>query len=224
MFDDLEPCIIVNIAVHPNVMKIISNSQLIRSTFDLVASQHQLLVHYDQYEILKEKYIGNLEEIQKNFVKPLMKNKTNEINFDDTDLDSSLIKQISSMTMSEPSTSTNKTKSTKLIEELWTIPSYTEEITANNSFLIIRIALPDCQSVSDCDVIVLPKENLIRMECVKLHMQLKLDMNKCKKPNVSNCNCTFDIQRLTAKFVRKTQQLILTIPILLEPMNAEEKK
>lgn len=211
-------------------MKIIPNAQLIRSTFDLVASQHQLLVHYDQYEVLKEKCVGNLEEMQKSFVKPLMKNKTDEINFDDTNLDPSLIKQISSMTTtttSEQSTSTNNKstkKSVKLIEELWTIPSYTEEITANNNFLVIRIALPDCQSVSDCDLTVLPKENLVKMECVKLHTQLKLDMKKCKKPNVPNCDCTFDIQRLAAKFVRKTQQLILTIPIIIQPMNVEEKK
>ena len=92
-------------------MKIIPNAQLIRSTFDLVASQHQLLVHYDQYDVLKEKCIGNLEEIQKSFVKPLMKNKTDEINFDDTNLDSSLIKQISSMTTTTSEQQINKKNS-----------------------------------------------------------------------------------------------------------------
>jgi hypothetical protein len=68
----------VNIAVHPDVMQIITRPQLIRSTFDLVASQHQLLVDYDHYAVLQEKSIGNLEEIQQNFVKPLSKSNKDE--------------------------------------------------------------------------------------------------------------------------------------------------
>lgn len=223
----------MNIAVHPNVMKIISHAQLIRSTFDLIASQHNLLVDYDHYKVLKEKAIGNIEEIQQNFVKPLLKNKKNNENIEevfDTELNPSLIKQLSFMTVTEQSSNKQQqqqkknTKAPVLIEELWTIPTFTEEISANNNFLIIRISLPECQSVSDCDVTVLPREDTVQVECSKLHTQLKLDMTKRKKPNIPNCNCIFDIERLTAKFVRKTQYLILAIPIVVEPVTTEQNK
>ncbi len=225
----------MNIAVHPNVMEIISRAQLIRSTFDLVASQHNLLVDYDHYKILPKKVIGNIEEIQQNFVKPLLKNKKNNENVEDlfdNDLNPSLIKQLSSMTMTEPSSSSSsnkqqqkkQTKAPVLIEELWTIPTFTEEIINNNNFLIIRVSLPECQSVADCDVTVLPREDTVQVECSKLHMRLKLDMKKRKKPNIPNCNSIFDIQRLTAKFIRKTQHLILNIPIIVEPITTELNK
>ena len=226
----------MSIAVHPDVMQIISRAQLIRSTFDLVASQHQLLVDYDHYAVLQEKSVGNLEEIQKNFVKPLSKTNKDDTNvmeeeFMENGLSPSLLKQLSSMTMSDPSSSAKKqpkkpAKPPVLIEELWTTPSFTEEIvTSNNISLIVRIALPECESVADCDVTVLPREDLVQLECTKLHIRLKLDMNKRKKPNLpANCQSTFDIQRLSAKFVRKTQQLILTIPILIEQKTNEQSK
>ncbi|CAF0725503.1 unnamed protein product [Rotaria sp. Silwood1] len=229
-----ESCILVNIAVHPNVMKIIERTQLIRSTFDLVVSQHNLLVDYNHYKILDEKAIGKIEEIQQNFVRPILKNKNNDENIEeliDNDLSPSLIKQLSSMTTTDPSSSSKKqhqkkknTKAPVLIEELWTIPTYTEEITSNNNFLIIRVSLPECESVADCDVTVLPGEDTVQVECSKVHMRLKLDMKKRKKPNIPNCNSVFDIQRLTAKFVRKTQHLILTIPIIIEPSTNEQNK
>ncbi len=221
----------MNIAVHPNVMKLISRAQLIRSTFDLVASQHNLLVDYDHCKFLEEKTIGNIEEIQQNFVKPILKNRKANDNIEelfDNEFSPSLIKQLSSMTMTEQSSSNKQqqqkknTKIPVLIEELWNIPTFTEEITTNNNFLIIRVSLPECQSVADCDVTVLPKEDTVQVECSKLHMRLKLDMKKRKKPNIPNCNSIFDIQRLTAKFVRKTQQLILTIPIIVEPITTEQ--
>jgi hypothetical protein len=212
-------------------MKIISRTQLIRSTFDLVASQHQLLVDYDHYKILQEKSIGNLPEIQQNFVKPILQNKKNDENIEeliDTDLSPSLVKKLSSMVIVDQSSSNKQQKKTSktsvLIEELWTIPTFTEEITNNNNFLIIRVSLPECQSVADCDVTVLPREDTVQVECEKFHTRLKLDMKKRKKPTIPNCNCILDIQRLTAKFVRKKQHLILTIPILVEPMTTEEKK
>jgi hypothetical protein len=212
-------------------MKIISHAQLIRSTFDLVASQHQLLVDYSHYKILQEKSIGNLQEIQQNFVKPILKNKKNDENIDeliDTNLSPSLMKELSSMTLTDQSSSNKQqkkpSKPSVLIEELWTIPTFTEEITNNNNFLIIRVSLPECQSVSDCDVTVLPREDTVQVDCEKLHTRLKLDMKKRKKPTIPNCNSLLDIQRLTAKFVRKTQHLILTIPILVEPITTEEKK
>ena len=229
-----EPCVIVNIAVHPNVFKMISRAQLIRSTFDLVASQHQLLVDYDHYQTLQEKAIGNVEEIQRNFVKPISKSKINEESIEELtgrDLDPSLLKQLSSITMNEQSTSQKQqpqpkkiAKAPVLIEELWTIPEFTEEITNNNNFLVIRVSLPECQSVADCDVTVLPREELVQVECEKLHMRLKLDMKKRKKPTIPNCQTIFDSQRLTAKFVRKTQHLILTIPILVESTTTEPNK
>ena len=231
-----EPCIIVNIAVHPDVLQIISRAQLIRSTFDLVASQHQVLVDYDHYAVLQETCIGNLAEIQQNFVKPLSKTDKDETNaieeeFIENGLSPSLLKQLSSMTMAGPSNSAQKqtkkpVKPPVLIEELWSTPSFTEEIiTSNNTSLVIRIALPECESVADCDVTVLPREDLVQLECTKLHIRLKLDMKKHKKPTVpDNCQSTFDIQRLTAKFVRKTQQLILSIPIVIEPKTNEQNK
>jgi hypothetical protein len=215
-------------------MKMISHAQLIRSTFDLVASQHNLLVNYDQYKILDEKIIGNVEEIQKTFVKHLSKNKPNDENIEevlDTDLSPSLMKQISSMTMTAPSSSNKQqqqqkktTKTPVLIEELWTIPTFTENITNNNNFLVIRVSLPECETVADCDVTVLPREDTVQVECVKLHMRLKLDMKKRTKPNIPNCNSVLDIQRLTAKFIRKTQHLILTVPILVESIKTEQNK
>jgi hypothetical protein len=216
-------------------MKIISPNQLIRSTFDLVASQHQLLVDYDHYKILREKSIGNLQEIQQNFLKPILKNKKNDENIEeliDTNLSPSLIKELSSMAITNHSSSNKQqqqqqkktSKASVLIEELWTIPTFTEEITNNNNFLIIRVSLPECQSVADCDVTVLPREDTVQVECEKFHTRLKLDMKKRKKPNIPNCNCLLDIQRLNAKFVRKTQHLILTIPIMVEPITTEEKK
>jgi hypothetical protein len=212
-------------------MKIISRAQLIRSTFDLVASQHNLLVDYDNYKCLDEKAIGNIEEIQQNFVKPILKNKKNNENIEelfDNELSPSLIKQLSSMTTTEQSSNKQQQKKTTkapvLIEELWTIPTFTEEITTNNNFLIIRVSLPECRSVADCDVTVLPREDTVQVECTKFHIRLKLDMKKRKKPNIPNCNTIFDIQRLTAKFVRKTQHLILTIPILVEPITIEQNK
>lgn len=208
----------------------ISRAQLIRSTFDLVASQHQLLVDYDHYQVLREKAIGNIEEIQRNFVKPLSKSKMNE-ELTDHDLDPSLLKQLSSITMNEQSTSRKQqalpkknAKAPVLIEELWTTPEFTEEITNNNNFLVVHVSLPECQSVADCDVTVLPREELVQVECEKLHMRLKLDMKKRKKPTIPNCQTQFDIQRLTAKFVRKTQHLILTIPILIESTTTEQNK
>ncbi|CAF2312931.1 unnamed protein product [Rotaria sp. Silwood2] len=227
-----ESCILVNIAVHPNVMKIIGRTQLIRSTFDLVVSQYNLLVDYNHYKFLDEKAIGNIEEIQQNFLQPILKNKNNDENLEDlinNDFSPSLINQLSSMTMTEQSSSSNKQQQQKkknikapvLIEELWTIPTYTEEISNNNNFLIIRVSLPECESVADCDVTVLPWEDTVQVECSKIHMRLKLDMKKRKKPNIPHCNSVFDIQRLTAKFVRKTQQLILTIPIIVEPNTNE---
>ncbi|CAF1191607.1 unnamed protein product [Rotaria sordida] len=233
-----ESCILVNIAVHPNVMNIIGRTQLIRSIFDLIMSQHNLLVDYNHYKILDEKIIGNIEEIQQNFVKPILKNKNNDENIEeliDNDLSPSLIKQLSSITMtnqSSSSSSSNKQQQQKkknikppvLIEELWTIPTYTEEITSNNNFLIIRVSLPECESVADCDVTVLPSEDIVQVECSKIHTRLKLDMKKRKKPNILNCNSVFDIQRLTAKFVRKTQNLILTIPIIVESSTDEQNK
>ncbi|CAF2045835.1 unnamed protein product [Rotaria magnacalcarata] len=232
-----EQCILVNIAVHPDVIKIIGRTQLIRSTFDLVVSQHKLLVDYNNYKYLDEKALGDIEEIQRNFLKPLTKTKKNDEDIDellDSNLSPSLLKELSSMTSSNQSTSSNKLPSSQqqpkktkkpavLIEELWTTPTYTEEITNNNSFLIIRISLPECESVADCDVTVLPTEETIHFECTKLHMHLKLDMKKRKKPNISNCNSLFDIQRLTAKFVRKTQHLILSIPIIVEQSTHESK-
>ena len=208
---------------------IISRAQLIRSTFDLVASQHQLLVDYDHYQILPEKAIGNIEEIQRNFVKPMSKSNINEESIEeltDSDLHPSLIKQLSFITINEPSTSQKaqpkkNIKAPVLIEELWNIPEFTEEITNNNS-LVVRISLPpECQSVADCDVTVLPREDIVQVECEKLHMRLKLDMKKRKKPTIPNCQTVFDIQRLTAKFVRKTQHLILNIPILVESTTTE---
>jgi hypothetical protein len=229
-----ESCIIVNIAVHPDVMKIISHGQLIRSTFDLVASQYNLLVDYDHYEVLQEKAIGNIAEIQKHFVKPLLKNKKNNENMEellDNDMNPSLFKQLSSMTITEQSLSSNKqqqpkknTKAPVLIEELWSIPTFTEEITSNNNFLIIRVSLPECQSVSDCDVTVLPRDDTVQVECEKFHIRLKLDMKKRKKPTIPHCNSLFDIQRLTAKFIRKTQHLILTVPIVVEPITTEQNE
>jgi len=145
------------------------------------------------------------------------------------------MKQLSSMTMtkqpsSSPSSSNKQqqqkknTKAPVLIEELWNIPTFTEEITTNNNFLIIRVSLPECQSVADCDVTVLPQDDTVQVECSKLHTRLNLDMKKRKKPNIPNCNSIFDIQRLTAKFVRKTQQLILTIPIIVEPITTEQNE
>lgn len=227
-----ESCIIVNIAVHPNVMKMISRTQLIRSTFDLVASQHHLLVDYDHCNVLQEKAIGNIAEIQENFVKPTLKHKKNEENIDeliDKDLSPSLIKQLSSMATTDKSS--NKQQQQKkpakppvLIEELWTVPTFTEEISNNNNFLIIRVSLPECQSVADCDVTVLPSEDTIQVECSKTHTRLKLDMKKRKKLTISNSQDVFDIQRLNAKFVRKTQQLILTIPIIVESNTSEQNE
>ena len=227
-----EPCVIVSIAVHPDVMKIISRIQLIRSTFDLVSSQHNLLVDYENYKVLDEKAAGNIEEIQQNFVKPLSKNKLNNDNMEDlidNGLSPSLINQLSSMTMTEQPSSNKQqqkktTKASVLIEELWTIPTFTEEISNNNNFLIIRVSLPECGSVADCDVTVLPREDTVQVECSKLHMRLKLDMKKRKKPNIQNSNSILDIQRLTAKFVRKTQHLILTIPIIVESTTTEQNK
>ena len=215
----------VNIAVHPNVMKIISRAQLIRSTFDLIASQHNLLVDFENYKILEEKFIGNLEEIQQSFVKPVLKNKKNNENAEElleNGLSPTLIQQLTSMTMTEQASSNKQqqqkkiTKPPVLIEELWSIPTFTEEINTNNNLLIIRVSLPECESVADCDLTVLPWEDIVQVECSKLHIRLKLDMKKRKKPNIPNCNSVFDIQRLTAKFVRKTQHLILTIPIIME--------
>lgn len=218
-------------------MKIIGRTQLIRSTFDLVVSQHKLLVDYNHYQYLGEKVIGNVEEIQRNFVKPLTNNKKNADNMEeltDSDFSPSLIKQLTSITLNNNTSSSNKqqqqqqpkktTKPQVLIEELWTIPTYTEEITNNNSLLTIRISLPECETVADCDVTVLPVEETIQVECTKLHMRLKLDMKKRKKPTITNCNSVYEIQRLTAKFVRKTQQLILSIPITTEPSTDEPKK
>jgi hypothetical protein len=231
-----EPCIVVSIAVHPNVMRMVSRIQLIRSIFDLVASQHHLLVDYESYKVLHEKTVGNIEEIQQNFVKPLLKNKMNNENMEelfDNVLSPSLIKQLSTMTMTEQSPSSSgkqqrqlkkNRKAPVLIEELWTIPTFTEEISNNNNFLVIRVALPECESVADCDVTVLPREDTVQVECLKLHMRLKLDMKKRKKPTLSNCNSVLDIQRLTAKFVRKTQHLILTIPIIVESTTTEQNK
>lgn len=229
MFLVEEPCVIVNIAVHPNVLKMISREQLIRSTFDLVASQHQLLVDYDHYRILPEKAVGNIEEIQRNFVKPMSKTNINEESIEElteSDLHPSLIKQLSSITTKEPSTTQKAqpkkpTKAPVLIEELWTIPEFTEEIT-NNNLLVIRVSLPECQSVADCDVTVLPRDDIVQVECEKLHTRLKLDMKKRKKPTIPNGQTVFDIQRLTAKFVRKTQHLILNIPILIESTTTEQ--
>ncbi|CAF1469927.1 unnamed protein product [Adineta steineri] len=222
-------CIIMNIAVHPNIMKDIPHAQLIQSTFDLIASQHNFQVDYDHYKILDEKMIGNIEEIQKIFLKPISKNKENNEDIEelsDNGLSPSLMKQLSSMTMTDQSTSLSSKKQEKeqkkntkppvLIEELWTIPTFTEEITTNNKSLIIRISLPECEGVADCDLTVLPLEEIVQIECSKLHMRLKLNMKERKKVNIENCNSTFDIEKLTAKFVRKTQQLILTIPIRIE--------
>jgi hypothetical protein len=217
-------------------MKTISHAQLIQSTFDLIESQYNLSVDYDSYKVLDEKAIGNIEAIQQNFVKSISKNKKNDENIEelvDNGLSPSLIKQISSMTMMDQSSSSNKqqqqqqqpkknTKPPVLIEELWTIPTFTEEIANNNSSLIIRVLLSECESVNDCDVTFLPQDNTVQIECSKLHMRLKLDMKERKKPNITNCNSTFDIQHLTAKFVRKTQHLILTIPIIVEPLTTEQ--
>ena len=202
----------MNIAVHPNVIKMIAHTQLIRSTFDLVVSQHNLLVDYDYYKILDEKAIGNIEEIQQSFIRPILKHKKNDENIEellDNGLSPSLVKQLSSITTVDQSSSNGQqqqkksTKSPVLIEELWNIPAFTEEITNNNNFLVIRVSLPECEGVADCDVTVLPWEDAVQVECSKIHMRLKLDMKKRKKPNVPNFNSVFDIQRLTAKFVRK---------------------
>ena len=230
----LEPCIIVSIAIHPDVLKCIPTAQLIRSTFDLVVSQHQLLVDYEHYTILREKCVGSVDEIQQNFVKPLAKKPKpmdeSVEEFSESGLSSSLIQQISSMTVTDPPNPSPRhpKKSAKpavLIEELWDAPMFTEEITNNNACLTVRVSLPGCESVSDCDVTVLPRDDLVQVECEKLHMRLKLEMKKRKKPTIPpNCQSIFDIQRLTAKFVKKTQHLILSIPILIETKSVEQKK
>ncbi|UJR25797.1 hypothetical protein I4U23_007147 [Adineta vaga] len=233
-----ESCMIMNVAVHPNILENISRAHLIQSILNLVTSQYKLLVDHDQYEILDDKTIGNLEEIQRTFVKPISKNDKNNENVEDVfnkDLSPSLIKQLSSMTISnQSSSSSNKqelqqqlpkkiVKSPVLIEELWTIPTFTEKISADKKSLIIRISLPDCESVADCDLSILRHEEIIQMECSKLHTRLNLDMKQRNKQDI-NPNSTFSIQNLTAKFVRKTQQLVLTIPINSESITNGENK
>jgi hypothetical protein len=94
-------------------MKTISRTQLIRSTFDLVVSQHDLLLDYNQYQIFDGKIVGNLEQIQQDFGKSLSKKKTNDIDDNveqllDSGLSPSLIKQLSSFTVTDPSSSSKQ--------------------------------------------------------------------------------------------------------------------
>ena len=214
-------------AVHPAVTKMITSNQLIRSTFDLISSEHQLLVSYEDYQVLQDKSVGELKEIQKNFIKPLSKTQNPDDQIEElieNGLSPSLAKQLSSMSINEKSSNSPKQpkKPTVLIEELWTVPHFTEEISNNNTCLTVRVSLPECQSVADCDVSVSPREDTVQVECSKLQIRLTLDMKKRMKQLLSsNCSSQYDIQRLTAKFVRKTHQLILTIPIIVETKNNE---
>ncbi|CAF0856158.1 unnamed protein product [Adineta ricciae] len=226
---DNESCVIFNVAVHPNTMETAPQEHLIQSILNLVISEYKLHVDHEQYCFLQEKTAGNLKEIQRQFLKPVSKTDQNDDNnveaFADKDLSPSLIKQLSSITLTNQPSSSNQQESHQpkksvkppvLIEELWTTPVFTEEISTNNKSLIIRVSLPDCESVVDCDVLFLPEEETIQVECSKLHMRLKLDMKKRKKPDVADSTSIFAIKSSSAKFVRKTQQLVLTIPIIVE--------
>ena len=215
------PCTLVTIAVHPDVIKLIPRAQLIRSAFDLIHAQHHLAVDYDRFEILEQQCIGNLAEIQKTFVKPAGNDRTEDDGMDDlidNGLSPSLLKELSSMAV-PGSSSANKqpqetVKAPVLIEELWTIPTFTERIADDSRCLTVRVSLPECESVADCDVTVLPGQETIIVECSKLHTRLELDMRKRMKPHLETSDTAFDVGHLTAKFVRKTQHLILTIPML----------
>ena len=214
----------MSIAVHPDVINTIPRSQLIRSAFDLIRSQHHLPVDDDRFEILEQQCIGNLADIQKTFVKPALNDRTVDDNIDDlinNGLSPSLLKEISSMAVPGSSSSANKqpkeaVKAPVLIEELWTIPTFTERIAGDNSCLTVRVSLPECESVADCDVTVLPGQETIIVECSKLHTRLEIDMKKRTKPLLETSDTAFDVEHLTAKFVRKTQHLVLTIPILIK--------
>ena len=215
-------CTLVTIAVHPDVINSIARSQLIHAAFDLIHAQHHLRVDYDRFEILEQNCIGNLADIQKAFVKPALSDGAADGNVDDlidNSLSPSLLKEISTMAVPH-SPSANKqpaeaVEARVLIEELWTIPTFTERIASDNSCLTVRVSLPECESVADCDLTVLPDKETIIVECSKLHTRLELDMRKRTKPHLETSDTAFDVEHLTARFVRKTHHLIMTIPILV---------
>lgn len=213
------PCTLVTIAVHPNVINTVPRAQLIRSAFDLIRAQHHLQVDYDRLEVLEQNCIGNLADIQRSFVQPVPDDKAVD-DLIDNGLSPSLLKELSSMGVPGSSSSNQQpreaVKAPILIEELWTIPAFTERIADDNSCVTVRVSLPECENVADCDVTVLPGQETIIVECSKLHTRLELDMRKRTKLHLEASDTAFDVEHLTAKFVRKTQHLILTIPILIK--------
>ncbi|CAF1113924.1 unnamed protein product [Didymodactylos carnosus] len=239
-----ENCIIVNVAIHPDILECENKNeleqkrpQIIKATFDLIASQYDLLLDSNQYEILTEcNCIGNKEQYQNEFVKPLKNKNNNSVNMNsnsdaheqllENGLSPSLINQLSSFSIKAssppppppPSECKIASQNPKvLIEEMtdtksdnWLKPVFTEEILNNR--LLIRINLPGCDQVSDCDVTV--KDHFVTILCEKIRMKLSLNL---KKRNVTDSN------RLTAKFIRKTQQLVLSVPVEISQDTTNEK-
>ena len=222
----------VNIAFNPEVLEKygknakneLEREMLINLGFQFVESQNKVKIQTSKFKILDETHFGDLKEcIAKLTKKEASENKMPEIMLPNDDLKNipqSVLNKLANINVkqeAETKPKPSEVKKSLLIEELEKelskTPNYEASITSSKDdsseiSYDLKIDLIGINSIKECQLDI-DQSHLILNTTNKVFSELKISLDDLKTK--------YDIQveKIEAKFVKKTSALKIKIPLLL---------